>query len=66
MSRSQQGVQERYRRALDALTAPLARLEGRVALEVIFERVPNFRLAGEVERLHISTERGLARLPLAV
>lgn len=46
--------------------APLARLEGRVALEVIFERVPNFRLAGEVERLHISTERGLARLPLAV
>ena len=46
--------------------APLARLEGRVALEVIFERVPRFRLAGEVERLHISTERGLARLPLAV
>ena len=46
--------------------APLARLEGRVALEVIFERVPNFRLAGEPERLHISTERGLASLPLAV
>ena len=46
--------------------APLARLEGRVALEVIFERVPRFRLAGEVERLRISTERGLARLPLAV
>ncbi len=46
--------------------APLARLEGRVALEVIFERVPRFRLAGEIERLHISTERGLARLPLAV
>lgn len=46
--------------------APLARLEGRVALEVVFERVPHFRLAGEVERLHISTERGLARLPLAV
>lgn len=46
--------------------APLARLEGRVALEVIFERVPHFRLAGEVERLHISTERGLASLPLAV
>lgn len=46
--------------------APLARLEGRVALEAIFERVPQFRLAGEVERLHISTERGLARLPLAV
>lgn len=46
--------------------APLARLEGRVALEVIFARVPHFRLAGDVERLHISTERGLARLPLAV
>ena len=46
--------------------APLARLEGRVALEVIFERVPHFRLAGEPERLHISTERGLASLPLAV
>ena len=46
--------------------APLARLEGRVALEVIFERVPRFRLAGDVERLHISTERGLAALPLAV
>ena len=46
--------------------APLARLEGRVALEVIFERVPKFRLTGAVERLYISTERGLARLPLAV
>lgn len=46
--------------------APLARLEGRVALEAIFERVPRFRLAGEPERLHISTERGLAGLPLAV
>ena len=46
--------------------APLARLEGRVAFEAVFEKVPRFRLAGDIERLHISTERGLARLPLSV
>ena len=46
--------------------APLARLEGRVAFEEIFRRIPDYELAGEAERLYISTERGLARLPLSV
>ncbi len=46
--------------------APLARLEGRVAFEEIFRRTPHYELAGEVQRLHISTERGLERLPLSV
>lgn len=46
--------------------SPLARMEGRVAFEAIFERMPDYELAGEVERLYISPERGLARLPLSV
>lgn len=46
--------------------APLARLEGRIAFEMVFDRIPDYRLAGDVERLYISTERGLAGLPLTV
>lgn len=46
--------------------APLARLEGRVALEEIFRRAPGFEVAGEIKRLHISTERGLSSLPLSI
>ena len=46
--------------------APLARLEGRIAFEIVLSRIPDYQLAGEVERLYISTERGLARLPLSI
>ncbi len=46
--------------------APLARLEGRVAFEEVFRRMPSYSLAGEPQRVYISTERGLAGLPLAV
>jgi len=46
--------------------APLARLEGRIALEVVLDRIPDYEIAGEIERMYISTERGLARLPVKV
>ena len=48
------------------LGAPLARLEGRIAFEMILSRIPEYEIAGQVERLSISTERGLAHLPLSV
>ena len=34
-------------------------------IEEILERMPDYKLAGEIQRLHISTERGLAYLPLS-
>ncbi|MEX1124556.1 MAG: cytochrome P450, partial [Acidimicrobiia bacterium] len=46
--------------------APLARLEGRIALELVLDRIPDYEVAGEIERMYISTERGLARLPVKV
>ena len=46
--------------------APLARLEGQIALKMVLSQIPDYQVAGEVERLHISTERGLARLPLSI
>lgn len=48
------------------LGAPLARLEARVALEVVFRRVRDYQIAGPVERLFTHNERGIARLPLVV
>jgi cytochrome P450 len=38
--------------------APLARLEGRIAFETVLSRMPEYEIAGEVERLYLSTERG--------
>ncbi|MGF1616520.1 MAG: cytochrome P450 [Acidimicrobiia bacterium] len=46
--------------------APLARLEGRIALETVLDRIPEYEISGAVERLYISTERGLASLPITV
>jgi len=48
------------------LGAPLARLEGRVALGALVRRFPRLRLAGEPERGETITLRGLRRLPLAI
>jgi len=48
------------------LGAPLARLEGRVAIGALIRRFPGLRLAGEPERRATVTLRGLSRLPLAV
>ena len=48
------------------LGAPLARLEGRIALEVLFGRYPDLRLAVPAADIRWSTEalRGFAEIPL--
>lgn len=47
--------------------APLARLEGRLALEAVLKISPHFEVAGPVEpRFATPSERGLASLPLAI
>lgn len=50
------------------LGAPLARLEGRIALETLLRRMPNLRLAAPPEQLQWHSGvlfRGLERLPLS-
>jgi pimeloyl-[acyl-carrier protein] synthase len=47
------------------LGAPLARLEGRIAIGELVKRFPNLRLAGEPELRPTVVLRGLERLPLA-
>jgi cytochrome P450 len=47
------------------LGAPLARLEARIALEAMFERLGEVRPAGEPERVDSFFLRGLSRMPLA-
>ncbi len=47
------------------LGASLARLEGRVALEEIHSRLPDYEIEAEgIERVHSSNVRGFAALPL--
>ncbi|HKF17179.1 MAG TPA: cytochrome P450 [Candidatus Dormibacteraeota bacterium] len=48
------------------LGAPLARLEGRIAVDSLVSRFPGLRLAGPPVRGETVTLRGLTRLPLAV
>jgi len=48
------------------LGAPLARLEGRIAIGSLVSRFPDLRMAGEPVRRETITLRGLTRLPLAV
>jgi cytochrome P450 len=48
------------------LGAPLARLEGRLAIGSLVRRFPDVRLDGEPVRSETVTLRGLRRLPLAV
>lgn len=44
--------------------APLARLEGRIALRSLLAVFPNYSLSGSIERFYTPGERGLARLPV--
>ena len=47
------------------LGASLARLEARVSLEEILERLPDFQVRNEgIERVHSSNVRGFAALPI--
>ncbi|MGX7826009.1 cytochrome P450 [Actinokineospora sp. 24-640] len=46
--------------------APLARLQGRVALRTLFERAPELRLTGPPVRDRVAWNRGLESLPVAV
>jgi cytochrome P450 len=45
--------------------APLARLEGQIAVETLLRRLPNLKLAGRVEREPSLVLRGIKSLPLA-
>ena len=47
------------------LGAPLARLEGRIALEELIRRIPDYAVAGPVTRISTPTDRALERLPVA-
>jgi cytochrome P450 len=44
--------------------APLARLEGRLALERVLQELPGYAVTGEVVRAHTHATRGFARLPI--
>jgi cytochrome P450 len=44
--------------------APLARLESRIAFEALFARVPEYRIAGPIERMFTRQERGISKLPV--
>lgn len=48
------------------LGAPLARMEGRIAIGQLVERFPNLRRAGDIVRGGRARFRGLASLPVAV
>ncbi len=45
--------------------APIARMEAKVALRLLIERLPKLRLAGETERVESWMHWGRIRLPLA-
>jgi cytochrome P450 len=47
------------------LGAPLARLEGRIALGELLRRIPDYAVAGPVVRTTTPTDRALERLPVA-
>jgi len=46
------------------LGAPLARLEGRIALEELLKRIPEYAVAGDIVRVRTPTDRALERLPV--
>ena len=45
--------------------APLARLEGRIGLDVLLRRIPEYEVAGPVQRMHTHNAWGLEHLPVA-
>ena len=45
--------------------APLARMEGRVALKAVLDRLPNLRLTGEPEEITAPVLHGVETLPVA-
>ncbi len=46
--------------------APLARLEARVALEALFQRIDRYELRGPITPLYTHNERGIASLPVTL
>ncbi len=44
--------------------APLARLEGRIAFEELFKRIPTYAVTGPVTRIQTPTDRALESLPV--
>ena len=47
------------------LGAPIARLEARIAMQLLIERLPHLRLAGPSERIHTWMYWGRKKLPVA-
>jgi cytochrome P450 len=45
--------------------APLARLEGRIAFEELFRRIPGYELSGPPVRITTPTDRAFERLPVS-
>jgi len=46
------------------LGAPLARLEGRIVLEEVLRRIPEYEVAGPIVRIKTPTDRSLESLPV--
>jgi len=46
------------------LGASIARLESKLALEAVLAKMPSYEIAGEVQRLYLPADRGLASLPV--
>jgi cytochrome P450 len=44
--------------------APLARLEGRIGLEILLSRIPGYEVAGPIQRMYTHNAWGLERLPV--
>jgi cytochrome P450 len=47
------------------LGAPLARMEGRIALEELLRRIPDYAVSGPIVRIRTPADRALERLPVA-
>jgi cytochrome P450 len=46
--------------------APLARLEARIAFEILFSRISEYEVSGEVQRRFTRHERGISSLPVSL